>query len=70
MFCILPCAVVKDKVTLSPVGEASSIAKEMDTTRSEIRKLSDIEYLLKRLHSKRLPFLSTQSGFGPVLLHL
>ena len=49
MFCILPCATIKDKVTLSPVGSAAAIATQMDTTRAEIRKLSDIDYLLSIL---------------------
>lgn len=34
MFCILPCATIKDKVTLSPVGAIASIAPQMDTTRA------------------------------------
>jgi hypothetical protein len=49
MFCILPCATIKDKVTLSPVGSAANIAKPMDETRSELRKLSDMDYLLPKL---------------------
>jgi hypothetical protein len=49
MFCILPCAVVKDKVSLSPVGPAAALATEMDATRAEIRRLSDIDYLLSKL---------------------
>ena len=49
MFCILPCATVKDKVTLSPVGSAANIANQMDATRTELRKLSDMDYLLPKL---------------------
>jgi hypothetical protein len=46
MFCILPCATIKDKITLSPVGSAAALAPQMDTTRNEIRKLTDLTYLL------------------------
>ena len=49
MFCILPCAAIKDKVTLSPVGPIASVAGQMDSTRAELRKLSDMDYLLPKL---------------------
>ncbi len=49
MFCILPCAVIKDTVTLAPVGSATALAPQMDKIRAEMRKLSDIEYLLGKL---------------------
>ena len=49
MFCILPCGVVKDKVTLSPVGSTANLAQQMDATRSQLRKMSDIDYLLSLL---------------------
>ena len=34
MFCILPCALVKDKINLSPVGEAAGKIPEMDNIRN------------------------------------
>lgn len=49
MFCILPVALIKDKVNLSPVGSASSLAPQMNPHRAELRKFSDIDYLLQRL---------------------
>ena len=49
MFCILPCATVKDKVTLSPVGSAANLAKQMDSARADLRKWSDMDYLLPKL---------------------
>ncbi len=41
MYCILPCAPIKDKVTLSPIGSAASLAQQMDPIRAELRKMSD-----------------------------
>jgi hypothetical protein len=49
MFCILPCASLKDKVNLSPVGPAASTIPQMDKIRGELRKLSDTDYLIKVL---------------------
>jgi hypothetical protein len=33
MFCILPCAAIKDTVNLSPVGPAAALIPQMDKTR-------------------------------------
>jgi hypothetical protein len=49
MFCILPCATIKDKVSLSPVGPAAAAIPQMDKIRNELRKLSDTDYLIKQL---------------------
>ena len=50
MFCILPCALIKDKLTLPPVGEAARVIPEMDKVRNDIRCLSSTEQLIKMLH--------------------
>lgn len=34
MFCILPCAAIKDTVSLSPVGPAAALIPQMDKTRN------------------------------------
>jgi hypothetical protein len=49
MFCILPCAAIKDKINLSPVGPAAAAIPQMDKIRGELRKLSDLDYLIKLL---------------------
>jgi hypothetical protein len=46
MFCILPCAVIKDTVSLSPVGPAAVTIPQMDKIRHELRKLSNTDYLI------------------------
>lgn len=46
MFCILPCAAIKDTVNLSPVGPAAALIPQMDKTRGELRKLSSTDHLI------------------------
>lgn len=46
MFCILPCAPIKDSFNLSPVGPAASLIPQMDKTRNELRKLSNTDHLI------------------------
>lgn len=66
MFCILPVAPIRDKVTLSPVGSASSLAPQMDPHRAELRKLSDIDYLLGRLQDGEV-LMAKKVGFDNYL---
>ena len=66
MFCILPCATVKDKVTLSPVGSAANIANQMNSTRAELAKLSDMDYLLTKLQEGEV-VMSRKVGFDNYL---
>lgn len=66
MFCILPVATIKDKVELSPVGSASSLAPQMNPHRAELRKLSDMDYLLKRLQDGEI-VMAKKVGFDNYL---
>ncbi len=49
MFCILPCAAIKDNISLSPVGPAASTIPQMDKIRAELRKLSNTDYLINKV---------------------